>query len=198
MADFGAGVHPATNARAQHRSAEPRKLVRQPRPRALLVEDDVMIAMAMEFFLHQEGWRVIGPIQSGEQAIEPALADRPDAILMDIRLNGAIDGLQAAEVIRGRVRTPINFCGPRGRGDCPPRGAAGRRQPAREANRSGSAQACAPGRPRRKRQRCERAVGSRADERLDINNSPSLHRHSQSAGARARLRARLLRRSAGS
>jgi DNA-binding NarL/FixJ family response regulator len=55
---------------------------------------------------------VIGPIQSGEQAIEAALAHGPDAIIMDIRLKGAIDGFQAAEVFRDRLRTPIIFCRP--------------------------------------------------------------------------------------
>jgi two-component system, response regulator PdtaR len=74
------------------------------------VEDDILIAMMMEQMLRGDGWSVIGPVPSGEQAIRCALAERPDVVIMDVRLKGAMDGLQAAEEIRARSSTPVIFC----------------------------------------------------------------------------------------
>jgi CheY-like chemotaxis protein len=75
----------------------------------LLVEDEFMIARMMAGTLQQMGCRVLGPVPSGEQAVRTALADRPDLVLMDVRLQGAMDGVDAAQAIRARLDVPIFF-----------------------------------------------------------------------------------------
>ena len=85
-------------------------LARRAGMKVLVVEDDLLIALALEQLLRDDGWTVIGPTPSAEQAVRQALRERPDAILMDIRLRDGMDGLQAAEAIRRLLPTPVIFC----------------------------------------------------------------------------------------
>ena len=79
--------------------------------KALVVEDDFFIALGIEKLLQLAGWEVAGLVARGEHAVQIALAlDELDAIIMDIRLAGQMDGLTAARAIRSRVSTPIIFC----------------------------------------------------------------------------------------
>ena len=55
------------------------------------------------------GYAVPATASSGEEAIEKAAALRPDLVLMDIRLRGAIDGIEAAEEIRTRFNIPAVY-----------------------------------------------------------------------------------------
>jgi response regulator NasT len=64
----------------------------------LIVEDDPVIAMGLEQKLTELGYGVAGRAGTGTQAIERALALRPDAILMDLVLP-EVDGLEAARRI---------------------------------------------------------------------------------------------------
>ncbi|MCK5684242.1 response regulator [bacterium] len=75
----------------------------------LLVEDEFLIALGLEQELLQEGYDVIKIVSSGEDAIEVARQQSPDIILMDIRLAGKIDGVEAAEQIQSFSSTPIIF-----------------------------------------------------------------------------------------
>ena len=81
------------------------------RPRQILVvEDDGLIAMHLEETLESRGFEVPELFASGEEVI--AYLDHappPDLILMDIRLDGKMDGLEAAEWIRERFTLPIIF-----------------------------------------------------------------------------------------
>jgi CheY-like chemotaxis protein len=52
---------------------------------------------------------VLGIVSSGQDAIEKALDLRPDLILMDIRLRGNMDGIEAAERIRAQLQTVIVY-----------------------------------------------------------------------------------------
>ena len=47
----------------------------------------------------KEGFSTIGPISTGQQAIETALKEKPDLILMDIYLRNGIDGITAVKTI---------------------------------------------------------------------------------------------------
>ena len=67
--------------------------------RILIVEDEYSIAADLERILGRLGYVVVGHAASGEQAIEMASATTPDLILMDIRLKGKLDGVEAAERI---------------------------------------------------------------------------------------------------
>ena len=75
----------------------------------LIVEDVEMIADFMNLVLSRHGYEVTGVIASGEDAVTAALTTAPDLVLMDIRLEGFIDGIEAAARIRKRSDTPIVF-----------------------------------------------------------------------------------------
>lgn len=66
------------------------------RGRVLVAEDDYFVAMMLEDALQGAGYTVIGPVATGEAALQLAAAEAPDLVLMDIRLAGAIDGVDAA------------------------------------------------------------------------------------------------------
>ena len=74
----------------------------------LIVEDEGLIALEMMEFLMQEGYRVLDPVPTGEEAVEQCMNyPRPDLILMDLILAGAIDGIEAARRIRDRFPIPV-------------------------------------------------------------------------------------------
>ena len=75
----------------------------------LIVEDDGLIAMQLQEFLKRSGYDVPDPVASGEEAIESVNARLPDLVLMDIRLGGEIDGIEAARQIRKAVSVPVIF-----------------------------------------------------------------------------------------
>ena len=77
--------------------------------RVLLVEDDALIALAMEMQLKREGYSVCSRVATGEDAIVSAQSKAPDIILMDIRLAGNIDGVEASCKIREFSDVPIIF-----------------------------------------------------------------------------------------
>lgn len=64
--------------------------------RILIVEDEGIIAMTLELTLEQLGHDTIGIVGSGEDAIVYSERYRPDLVLMDIRLIGKMDGIEAA------------------------------------------------------------------------------------------------------
>src|SRR5512135_1728104 len=75
----------------------------------LIVEDVEMIADFMNLVLCRHGYQVSGVVASGEDAVSVALATAPDLVLMDIRLEGFIDGIEAAEKIRQKRDVPVVF-----------------------------------------------------------------------------------------
>jgi PAS domain S-box-containing protein len=77
--------------------------------RVLVVEDQKLIAADLENTLEKLGYDVIGSAASGEDAVRDAEDLRPDLVLMDIRLRGAMDGIQAATLIRERQDIPIIY-----------------------------------------------------------------------------------------
>jgi CheY-like chemotaxis protein len=64
--------------------------------RILLVEDEFLIAAAVESDLTEGGHHVVGIAGSADNALALARQKRPDLILMDIRLAGKTDGVDAA------------------------------------------------------------------------------------------------------
>jgi PAS domain S-box-containing protein len=77
--------------------------------RILIVEDVAIIAMEIEDQLQSMGYEVTAIVDTGKKAIEKAEEDKPDIILMDIRIKGEMDGIEAAEVIRSRFCIPVIF-----------------------------------------------------------------------------------------
>nr|WP_276516711.1 response regulator [Bradyrhizobium ottawaense] len=68
----------------------------------MIVEDEFFIALDAEDQVRSLGHTVVGTAVSAEQAIQIAGEARPDIVLMDIRLLGAVDGIAAALEIRSR------------------------------------------------------------------------------------------------
>ena len=77
--------------------------------RIVVVEDDRIVSRDIQEQLHRLGYAVAGVAVSGEEAIEVARRERPGLVLMDIRLEGALDGIEAAEAIRRTFRIPVIF-----------------------------------------------------------------------------------------
>ncbi|PWC32628.1 response regulator [Azospirillum sp. TSO35-2] len=71
--------------------------------RILIVEDESLAAMALEEILGMLGFAVCGTADNAEAAIEAAVRLRPDIVMMDIRLLGQRDGIEAAAEIRART-----------------------------------------------------------------------------------------------
>ncbi len=74
-----------------------------------IVEDEAIIAMEIENQLQSLGYEVSSIVDTGEKAIKKAEEDKPDLILMDIRIKGEMDGIEAAEEIRNRFSIPVIF-----------------------------------------------------------------------------------------
>ena len=75
----------------------------------LVVEDEVLLAMELESRLTRLGYQVVSIVDTGEKAIQHAEIYQPGLILMDIRLKGQMDGIEAADVIRRRMDIPIVY-----------------------------------------------------------------------------------------
>jgi PAS domain S-box-containing protein len=77
--------------------------------RVLIVEDQRLIAADIEETLRKLGYEVVASVDSGEDAIAKAVALMPNLALMDVRLRGRMDGIQAAAAIRERVDIPVVY-----------------------------------------------------------------------------------------
>lgn len=77
--------------------------------KVLIVEDEMIIALMLEQMVVKMGHEVVDKVSTGESAIEKALCYRPDVILMDIRLQGEIDGIEAIAVIQKRLDIPVIY-----------------------------------------------------------------------------------------
>ena len=75
----------------------------------LIVEDEGVEALNMQRRLKTAGFSASEIVMSGEEAVQKAADMRPDLVLMDIMLNGSIDGIQAAELIRSAYDIPVIY-----------------------------------------------------------------------------------------
>lgn len=80
-----------------------------PVKRILICEDEVLLAEDLAYSLRNLGHEALKPVISGEEAIRIAEISKPDLILMDINLEGEIDGIEAARQIRARSDIPIVY-----------------------------------------------------------------------------------------
>ncbi len=85
---------------------------RDERPRSarvLVVEDEALIADEIADRLRRRSYEVVGIADTGHDAVRQACVTRPDLILMDIRLKGAIDGIETAALVQEKIDVPIVF-----------------------------------------------------------------------------------------
>ncbi len=78
-------------------------------PRILIVEDESVVAWDLEESLARLGYTVLATVTSGAEAISIPTTIKPNLILMDIRLEGDIDGIAAAKQIRERFDIPVIY-----------------------------------------------------------------------------------------
>lgn len=79
------------------------------RSRILVVEDEALVAMATAQLLEDAGYEVVGMAADSRQALRLAEDERPDLVLMDIRLRGGDDGVATAAQIRQQLGLPILY-----------------------------------------------------------------------------------------
>lgn len=65
----------------------------------LIVEDESIIALDLQYGLKDLGYKVIGTTDNGQDAIDMAAEHLPDVVLMDIKLKGNMSGIEASEII---------------------------------------------------------------------------------------------------
>ncbi|MGB4065099.1 MAG: EAL domain-containing protein [Azonexus sp.] len=75
----------------------------------MLVEDERIVAFDLKRQLQGFGYHVGCVAASGEQAISQAAEFKPDLVLMDIHLEGRMDGIEAAAAIRAHHQIPVVF-----------------------------------------------------------------------------------------
>ncbi len=75
----------------------------------LVVEDAIITAEDIRESLQDTGYVVIGVVSSGEEAIKKVEEENPDLVLMDIMLQGEMDGIETAKQIRSRFSVPVVY-----------------------------------------------------------------------------------------
>lgn len=75
----------------------------------LIVEDEMLIALATSSILSDLGYMVTGIAPSAEAAYQAAAERVPDLVLMDITLRGTVDGIDAALSLKNRFGVPSLF-----------------------------------------------------------------------------------------
>ena len=77
--------------------------------KVLIVEDEAVVALDIAHELEAAGYDVAAQVSTGQDAIQKTEELKPDIVLLDITIPGAIDGIQAAQEIGKRSNTPIIF-----------------------------------------------------------------------------------------
>jgi len=77
--------------------------------RVLVVDDENLVVVGLKKQLKELNYEVVGTAATGKEAINLALEKRPNVILMDIVLQGDMDGIEAAEIIHSHTDTPIIY-----------------------------------------------------------------------------------------
>jgi CheY-like chemotaxis protein len=79
------------------------------RAKVLVVEDEGVVATDIADILNKLGFEAVGIATTGREAVALAESLKPDLVLMDIRLKGDMDGIEASEIIRQRTRSSVVY-----------------------------------------------------------------------------------------
>lgn len=80
-----------------------------PHTKIVIVEDESEVAQLARRLLEDFGYTVVGCVSAGEEALRVVEKGRPDLVLVDIGLEGPIDGIEAATQIRFRLNVPVIY-----------------------------------------------------------------------------------------
>jgi CheY-like chemotaxis protein len=75
----------------------------------LIIEDEAVAGMGLCSILELWGYKACNHTSTGAEAIERAGREKPDLVLIDIRLKGSMTGIEAAREIRKRFGIPVVF-----------------------------------------------------------------------------------------
>lgn len=75
----------------------------------LIVEDEMIQSILLEKLIKSLGYKVVGKVTTGADAIEMALKLKPDVITMDISLQDDIDGIMATKSIQDKTMIPVIY-----------------------------------------------------------------------------------------
>jgi len=77
--------------------------------RILVVEDEAIIAMDIQHILLKLGFSDLEIVDTGEESIKKVATERPHLVLMDIKLKGNLDGIEAAKHIFFEYNVPVVY-----------------------------------------------------------------------------------------
>src|SRR5215813_14040004 len=80
-----------------------------PRPTALIVEDEILIALDLERAMADLGYEVCGIAANDSRARALAIKDHPDIVLMDVCLSGGREGIETGRWLREVCGTSVVF-----------------------------------------------------------------------------------------
>lgn len=69
----------------------------------------MIISLVVENMIKKLGYKLVGKASSGDKAIELALSEKPDVVLMDIRLKGEMDGIEAVTKIKEHIDIEVIY-----------------------------------------------------------------------------------------
>ena len=75
----------------------------------LIVEDEAIVAMDLEDRISALGFDTVGPVARGDDAVRLVHDQSPDLVLMDIQIQGDMDGVQTADMIHKECDIPVIF-----------------------------------------------------------------------------------------
>ena len=75
----------------------------------MVVEDEGIVALEIKEGLESMGYQVSHIVPTGEDAISKVLKEPPDLVLMDIRLDGKMDGIETASHFKENYSIPVIF-----------------------------------------------------------------------------------------
>lgn len=77
--------------------------------RIAIVEDESIVAAHIEEALESFGYQVCSILDNGEEALERVPFEKPDLVLMDIKLRGKMDGIEAAAKMKQHLNAPVIY-----------------------------------------------------------------------------------------
>ena len=78
-------------------------------PRVMIVEDEVVTSLLMASVLTRQGFEISGVVDDYDAAVELFEREKPDLVVMDVSIFGAIDGIDTARALLDRRAVPIVF-----------------------------------------------------------------------------------------
>jgi PAS domain S-box-containing protein len=78
-------------------------------PRILIAEDEGIVAEDLRRSVQNFGYQVSAVVAEGEEAVRQCRETRPDLVMMDIMLDGDMDGIEAADIIHSLHDVPVIY-----------------------------------------------------------------------------------------